>query len=71
MPDETDGDDGHGLQDEDVLENLQVDPEQVVEEEGSQAHHGYGYAYRGKLPGGQAKNDFFAVVVDLLGNACF
>lgn len=71
MPDETDGDDGHGLQNEDVLKDLQVDPEQVVEEEGGQAHHSYGYAYRGKLPGGQTEYDLFAVVVDFLGDACF
>ena len=71
VPDETNSDDGHGLQDEDVLKDLQVDPEQVIEEEGGQAHHGYSYAYRGKLPGGQAEYDLFAVVVDLLGDACF
>lgn len=52
VPDEANGDDRHGLQDEDVLKDLQVDPEQVIEEEGGQAHHGYGNADRGKLPGG-------------------
>ena len=67
---EANGDDGHGLQDEDVLENLQVDSQQVVEEESGCAHYAYGHGDGGKLAHGQAEDDLLPVIVDFLWYAC-
>ena len=62
---------GHGLQDEHVLDDSQVDARHVVHEQRRDAHYGDGDAHRGQLPCGEAEHELFAVVVDLFGDACF